>query len=52
MDLLVSAYHWAVLEVSSAHHAHRILTTFAVVVVILRSVSALKRGDGWRGHLV
>ncbi|KAF9650317.1 hypothetical protein BDM02DRAFT_3112290 [Thelephora ganbajun] len=29
-----------------------ILTTFAVVVVILRSISSHKRGDGWQGQLV
>lgn len=34
------------------HPPHRILTTFAVVVVIIRSISSHKRGDGWQGQLV
>ncbi|KAF9785753.1 hypothetical protein BJ322DRAFT_1056193 [Thelephora terrestris] len=29
-----------------------ILTTFAIVVVMFRSVSSHKRGDGWTGQLV
>lgn len=52
MGLLVSA-HQLSSAVSGTHpHAHRILTTFAVVVVVFRSVSSHKRGDGWRGQLV
>ena len=51
MDLLVSAHRPGSAE-PRTDPTHRILTTFALVVVIFRSISSHKRGDGWKGQLV
>ena len=32
--------------------AHRVLTTFAIVVVIFSTIRSHKQGDGWKGQLV
>jgi hypothetical protein len=31
---------------------NRIMVTFAIIIVFIRGVSAARRGDGIRGHLV
>lgn len=54
MDLLVSAHQFgpALPSAQALITAHRILTTFAIAVVISSSIRSHKRGDGWKGQLV